>query len=175
MSIQGDFCRLSMSRFSKSIVCRLVALVAALHFAIAPALAMSQCGCGDCECASQAADVCCCGRPAQHKAAAKSCCGKHGPLAQQKADAPHKSCCQAAPATCETAEGCSCQPAPAAEQNAVASRTVDKKLQKEAPVVSFVNEAGEHAPAHSVKVLPSLDRQASPAVARHALLCVWRN
>lgn len=165
----------SMNRFSKSFVCRLVALAAALHFAIAPALAMSQCGCGTCECSAEAMQACCCGRPAQHEASEKSWCGNHDPRAQQKAEAPHKSCCQPALATCETAKGCSCQPAPATEPNAAAARLAVKKHPKESPLVSVAIYPIDHAATLSPKVLPTVDRQSPPAVARHALLCVWRN
>jgi hypothetical protein len=169
------FLSFSMRRFCKSIVCRLVAMAAALHFAIAPALAMSQCGCGTCECPAETTQSCCCGKPGQHKATAKSCCGNHGLLAQHAVQASHKSCCEPAADTCETAQGCSCQPAPAAEQNAVASRVAVKKLQQEAPLASVAIYAAEQPAAFSLRALPTIDRQAPPAVARHVLFCVWRN
>jgi len=174
MSNQDDFW-VSMRRFSTSIVCRLVALAAALHFALAPALAMSQCGCGDCECSAGTKEPCCCGQPAPQKAAGRSCCGNHKPLREEKAEAPQNSCCQPALALCETAEGCSCQSVPATDKSAIASRPVVKKTQKKAPLATVAAYAVGPPAALPSRILPAMDRQVPPAVARHALLCVWRN
>jgi hypothetical protein len=163
-----------MNRFYKSIVCRLMALAAALHFAIAPALAASQCGCGTCECAAESMQSCCCGKPVEQKASGKSCCGHHASSAQRTTPSHQKLCCQPSPASCETAQNCSCQPTSAAEQSAVPSRAVIKKVQNAAPLV-FAAYADDHRRGDALNALPAAGRPAPPAVARHVLLCVWRN